>query len=94
MQECGPDIKIKMYTIGNIDTKLESEFTSAGINQVLHRIYLNIKCEVSILTPFNTIEDQIENQVLLTEAVIVGTTPNTYYNFEGISEKELLEVVE
>lgn len=90
----GPDVNIKMSLVGNIDTKLESEFVSSGINQTLHKIYLNIKCEVSILTPFDTIEEQIENQVLLAEAVILGTTPNTYYNFEGISEKDTMEIVE
>jgi len=74
-----------MATIGNLDTDLRSEFSSAGINQTLHKIYLQIECQVSILTPFHTVEETIKNQVLLEEIVIVGTTPNTYYNFEGIT---------
>ena len=90
----GPDVEIKMSTIGNIDTELKSEFLSSGINQTLHKIYLEIECEVSILTPFNTIEEKIINQILLTEAVIVGTTPNTYYNFDGVNKKDSLEIVE
>ena len=90
----GPDINVKMHTTGNIDTKLESEFISSGINQTLHKIYLNVVCEVSILTPFDTIEEKIENQVLLTEAVIIGTIPNTYYNFEGENKKEAIEFIE
>lgn len=73
---------------------LKSEFSSSGINQTLHRIYLQIECEVSILTPFRTIDEKIVNQVLIAEAVILGTTPNTYYNFEGASKTEALEVVE
>ena len=73
---------------------LKSEFSSSGINQTLHRIYLQIECEVSILTPFKTIDEKIENQVLLVEAVIIGTTPNTYYNFEGTNKSEALEVIE
>ena len=90
----GPKIQIKMYTIGNLDTALKSEILSAGINQTLHKIYLQVECEVSILTPFHTIEEKIINQVLLAEAVIVGTTPSTYYNFEGISNDAVLELVE
>ena len=81
----GPSIKINMNTIGTIETGLKSEFTSSGINQTLHRIYLQVKCEVSILTPFHTIGEEITNEILLTEAVIIGTTPNTYYNFEGLN---------
>lgn len=90
----GPDINVRISTIGNVDTKLESEFISAGINQTLHKIYLEVECEVGVLTPFHTIEERISNQVLLAEAVIVGTTPSTYYNFEGIDEENYLDTIE
>lgn len=90
----GPNIEIKMSTIGNLDTDLRSEFLEAGINQTLHKIYLQVECQVIILTPFNSVEEKIKNQVLIAEAVIVGTTPNTYYNFEGVSEGDELEIVE
>ena len=85
----GPDINIKMSTVGNIDTNLKSEFISSGINQTIHKIYLETKCNVSILTPFNTKEEVITNQILLAEAIIVGTTPETYYNFNGGDTKDL-----
>lgn len=90
----GPNVKIKISTIGNLDTDLRSEFVSVGINQVLHKIYLQVDCNVSILTPYDTIEENISNQVLLAEAVIVGTTPNTYYNLQGLEQKDTLEVIE
>lgn len=76
----GPKIKIKISHIGNVETDLRSEFISAGINQTLHKIYLEVKCKVVILTPYSTIEEEIINQVLLAEAVIVGIVPNTYLN--------------
>lgn len=90
----GPNVKIKLSTIGNLDTDLRSEFISAGINQTVHKIYLQVECNVIILTPFNTMEEKITNQVLLAEAVIVGTTPNTYYNFDGVTKNNLLEVMQ
>ena len=76
----GPKIHIKIANVGNVDTKLVSEFTSQGINQTLHRVYLNLSCEVTILTPYNTIKQMIENQVLIAESVIVGTVPDAYYD--------------
>ena len=76
----GPKIHIKIANIGNVDTKLVSEFASQGINQTLHRVYLNLSCEVTILTPYNTIKQTIENQVLIAESVIVGTVPDSYYD--------------
>ena len=80
--------------ISDIPTDLRSEFTSAGINQTLHRIYLEIKCNVVILTPFETIEQKISNQVLLAEGVIVGEIPNSYYNLEGISKDNAIDIIE
>lgn len=74
---------------------MKSEFESRGINQTIHRIYLDVKCKVSILTPFQDIEKEITNQVLLIENVIVGRIPETYYNLEGLNEKsDALEIIE
>lgn len=78
----GPELKIKIENIGNVTTKLESEFSSQGINQTLHRIYLNLECEVTILTPYDSINEKIDNQVLIAESVIIGNIPSSYYNIE------------
>ena len=90
----GPGIKIRISTVGNVETDLRSEFEAQGINQTLHRNYLQVKCEVSILTPFKDITKDITNQVLIMENVIIGTVPNTYYNIEGINKSDVLEFVE
>ena len=74
-----------MLTDGTVETDLKSEFKEAGINQTLHRIYLEVKCNVNILTPYNTIKETIVNQVLLVEGVIIGNIPSTYYNLEGLN---------
>lgn len=87
-------IKIVISPIGNVETDLRSEFTAQGINQTLHRVYLQIKCEVKILTPFNIITQSINNQVLLLENVIVGHIPNTYYNLEGIDKSDAMKLIE
>ena len=90
----GPNVKIKISTIGNVETDLKSEFIAQGINQTLHRVYLQVNCEAIVLTPFHNIESNITNQVLLVENVIVGNIPNTFYNFEGTNqESTALETV-
>lgn len=90
----GPKVPIRISSIGDIETDFKSQFTSAGINQTLHRVFLQIKCRVSILTPFNTIEDEIINQVILAENIIVGNIPDTYYNLEGMTQDDVMEVME
>ena len=48
-----------------------------------------------ILTPFQDIEKEITNQVLLVENVIVGRIPETYYNLEGLNSKsDAMEIIE
>lgn len=91
----GPGVKIKISSIGNVETDLKSEFISQGINQTLHRVYLEVNCEISILTPFNDISKNIKNQVLLIENIIVGNVPNTYYNLEGLNNtSDALDIIE
>ena len=90
----GPDIKIKMMTDGNVITDLKSEFKEAGINQTLHRVYLEVVCNVTILTPYETITETITNQVLLIEGVIVGNIPDAYYNLQRLNEDQLIDMVD
>ena len=90
----GPNVNVKVASIGNVETDLKSEFSSQGINQTLHRIYLQVNCEISILTPFSNTEENITNQVLIAENVIVGQMPSTYYNLEGLQNSDALEIME
>ena len=91
----GPKVNIKISTAGSVETNLKSEFISQGINQTLHRAYLEIECKVNILTPFSTIQESMFNQVILAENVIIGEIPSTYYNFNGLeNNNDFLEIVE
>ena len=89
----GIKIPIRISTIGNVKTNVRSEFISQGINQTLHRLYLDIESEISVLTPFNTINQSIKNQLILAENIIVGEIPETYYNLEGMTSDDVMEVM-
>ena len=79
----GPEIPIKISTIGNVKTDLKSEFVSQGISQTLHRVYLQIDCEIGILTPYDDITESVTNKVLIMENVIVGNVPSNYYDLNN-----------
>lgn len=79
----GPNVKLKMILLGTVETDLRSEFIAKGINQTLHRVYLQIDCKVQILSSYKKMEERISNQFLLAENVIIGEIPSTYYNLEG-----------
>ena len=67
-----------MSTIGNVETELVSQFSHAGINQTLHRIYLDVTTDINITTPFKTIGSSYKTKVLLAESIIVGRVPDSY----------------
>ena len=90
----GLKIPIRISTVGNVKTDIRSEFKTKGINQTLHRLYLQIESEISVLTPFNTIQESITNQLILVENIIVGEIPETYYNLEGMTESDVMEVMQ
>ena len=80
----GPKVNVKMKMVGDLDTDLRSEFTSAGINQSIHRIFASINCKIDVLTPFNTISSQIEEKVILAENVIIGEIPENYLDIGNL----------
>ena len=90
----GPNIKISMSTIGDVETNFRSEFKSTGINQTLHQIILDITCNVTIVTPYNCTTEKITNQIVLAESVIIGDIPNSYYNFNSKDDNAALEIIE
>lgn len=60
----------------------------------MHKIYLDLDTTISILTPIGVYGREISSKVLLTEAVIVGDVPETYYNLEGMTEDDTLNLLE
>ena len=76
----GPKIPLEIALSGTIQTKIRNDFSAAGINQTLHRLYLDITCNISILTPYETIETQVTNELILSENIIVGNVPDVYMN--------------
>lgn len=90
----GPKVAVKFLDTGTVETTVRSEFKSAGINQTIHRIYLDVTCNVSVLTPYRTTDTSIKNEIMIAENVIVGTVPSTYYNLEGMQTSNLIDVVE
>lgn len=78
----GPRIKVKVIPSGSVETDFKSEFTSAGINQTRHRIYLEVKTKVGIVIPFTKKDTEIVTCIPVAETVIIGDVP-IYYRGSG-----------
>lgn len=78
----GPRIGVKSLTVGTVSAEVKSEFGSAGINQTLHRLVLEIQIPLTILLPGGGVKTQVTTQVCVAETVIVGKVPDTYLMLE------------
>lgn len=83
LKSVGPQFDIELETAGRIISNVRTEFESVGINQTLHKIYVDLNTNVGILTPYGSFTRNFETTVLLTQAIIVGEVPETYYDFNG-----------
>ncbi len=74
----GPEISFRVLQVGNVICALESDFTSAGINQTRHSIYMTAKADIRIVLPSGAKEITVNTQILVCESVIVGKIPEIY----------------
>lgn len=74
----GPLIPVTVRPEGYVETSLISAFESAGINQTLHRILMEINVDISAIIPGYTASATVETQFVVAETVIVGSVPDGY----------------
>ena len=89
----GPRIWIKVIPVGNVETNFKTEFVSSGINQTIHRIYIEVKSKVRVVIPFGSQGEEVTVRVPVTETVIVGNVPSSFYNITGISDLEKRDIL-
>ena len=79
----GPRVPIRILSVSEVQVKLLSRFTSAGINQTLHRLLLTLSARVRVLIPTGTVTALVYADVPAAETVIVGRVPDSYMYFES-----------
>ncbi|MEG1179293.1 MAG: sporulation protein YunB [Oscillospiraceae bacterium] len=86
----GPSIKLYINLSGNAETQISNKFYSAGINQTIHRIMLDITANIYTVLPGANSTSQVKTSVSIAETVIVGNVPDTYgslYGIKGMTQK-------
>lgn len=82
----GPNIQVHSLVAGTVSTRVHSDFRSAGINQTLHRVLLDVNVPLTVLLPGSRGETVVSVTVCVAETVIVGQVPQTYLNLAGGEE--------
>ncbi len=79
----GPKIPFKIMPNPTVDVNFRDDFTSAGVNQTVHKIYLDVDANVSAAVPAVKTGARVKTSFLIAQTVIVGEVPETY---TGINE--------
>lgn len=79
----GPALKTRAITVGTVRTEFDSQLTSAGVNQTLHRIWLEVDVPMTLLLPGGAVEVTVNTRLRVAETVIVGRVPDTYLQLDG-----------
>ncbi|MBO5024394.1 MAG: hypothetical protein J6D11_08855 [Clostridia bacterium] len=65
--------------VGGIETDIESEFLSAGINQTNYRLNLKVDVGITAVMLISTATIDVSTSVSIAEMLIVGDVPTVYW---------------
>lgn len=71
----GPKLNFKVIPTGFVQSQIKNQFTSAGINQTLHQIILQIDVSVAAIIPGYTTTTEVTTNFVIAETIIVGKVP-------------------
>lgn len=80
LSQFGPNIKLKVLPIGMSRANFKTEFESMGINQTKYKVFLQMDSQARVLAPFSINNIEVQNTILVAEAIIVGEVPSSYIN--------------
>ena len=83
--------EIKVMPLSLTKFQAETEFVSEGINQTRYKVYCTVTSSIQIVAPFSREQAEINRRVLLAEAIIVGTVPDSYV---VVPEEDILDVTQ
>ena len=78
----GPSVRVRVQSIGHVSAAYQNEFTSVGINQTKHSVYLEMTIMINLLIPGDIITVQSVERVCIAETIIIGDVPDTYLNLQ------------
>ena len=76
-------IKFILVQRGCVQTDFEHNFDSAGVNQVMHTLKVNLDADVALMLPYYDTHTYMKTSAILCQTVISGDIPDYYLNKEN-----------
>lgn len=74
----GPDICFNILPYGAATVDFRNGFTSAGVNQTLHEVYIDITADLYAVSPVSKVCATVTTSVMAARTVIVGEVPHLF----------------
>ena len=74
----GPRLKVRSMSVGTVSAEFESEFQDAGVNQTIHRIWLQVEVPLKVILHGERVDAYVEKRLCVAETVIVGHVPDAF----------------
>ncbi len=87
----GPSIGVEMMPIGAVKCRFGSRFLTAGLNQTVHKIYIEVTTDIDLVLPLENVRVSEKSEILIAENLIVGKVPETY--LEGEETTDYLDLI-
>ena len=78
LSNIGPKIPYKIYFVGGINNKVNTNIREYGINSYIVEIVLNIDLQMEVLLPFKSNTIVINKDIILDSKVVHGQIPKYY----------------
>ncbi|WP_027398239.1 sporulation protein YunB [Anaerovorax odorimutans] len=90
LSQMGPNVNLKVLPIGMSKANFRTEFESCGINQTKYKVFLEFESQAKVLVPFSMNNINVNNTILVAEAIIVGRVPDTYVK---VPEDKIMDAI-
>ena len=78
----GLRLPVKVVTLNMTNADFYSSLTGCGINQSLQKIWMTFSVNVTFLTPAGMQSTDVTSDVILSETVLLGSVPETYFQLD------------
>lgn len=76
----GPKVPVRLSAIGDVNSQINQEVVSVGINNTYISLSVDITVDVKIVIPFATATEVVETSILVGMVYIPGEVPEFYQN--------------
>ncbi|BCI60385.1 sporulation protein YunB [Solibaculum mannosilyticum] len=88
----GPNLHARLQMSGSIVPQVESEFSDAGINQVLHQLVLKMNTQFVVIMAGQNIIIDVPSEFVIAESIIVGEVPQAYTQVTGGDDSSIAKM--